>query len=176
MPRDGTTSDLGSLLATVFQQKNWRRRFGLHQVFLFWDKEVGAEIAAHAQPDVIKGDVLWLKVSDSIWMQQLQFEKQHIINCLNKRLDKLTNLGPAGVNKGTEEGCRLSDLRFTIGRPSPAKKAPSADVMRPPQVSSPVFDEAKLAEFNQLLTSIEDPKLQDSMRRLWMAVEGRKAS
>jgi len=173
MARDCTTTDLGSLLATVLQKKNWQRRLGLHQVFLFWDQVVGAEVAAHAQPDVIKGDVLWLKVSDSIWMQQLQFEKQHILDRLNKRLQRLTTTNQAGDKSGDKEW-RLSDLRLSLGKPVQNKSA--AD-LGPPQ-SAPLppvaVDEAKLAKFNQLLTNIEDPELRESMRRLWLAVEGRK--
>ena len=174
MARDGTTTDLGSLLATVFQKKNWQRRLGLHQVFFFWDKVVGVEIAAHAQPDIIKGDVLWLKVSDSIWMQQLQFEKQNILVRLNKRLDRLAVTGPA-KNNSTDKDWRLSDLRFSIGKPLPIKSATDNVTEQAAPVLS-VVDEAKLADFNQLLTNIEDPKLQDSMRRLWLTIEGRKNS
>jgi hypothetical protein len=160
MAKDNVAKDLGSLLTGVFQKKNWQRRLGLHQVFLFWDKIVETEIAAHAQPKVIKGDVLWLKVSDSVWMQHLQFEKLSLLDKVNNRLAKI-------AADDIDKPLRISDIRFDISRTSLKAVVPETD-SKPP----PVVDAARLAEFDQLLTGVSDPKLKESMRRLWLATTG----
>lgn len=48
-----------------------------------WLKAVGANIAAQTRPDVIKRSVLFVKVANSAWMQQLHFMKQDIIEKFN---------------------------------------------------------------------------------------------
>ncbi len=162
---DSKDNDLGSLLTGVFQKKNWQRRMGLHQVFLFWDNVVGTEIAAHAQPKVIKGDVLWLNVSDSVWMQHLQFEKLTVLDRINDRLGGLT----AKFADKSGKLLRISDLRFDISRISLVNVKPVDKIQ-----SAKTIDNKRLAEFEQLISMINDPKVKDSIRRLWLVIEGRK--
>jgi len=164
MLSDSKDNDLGSLLTGVFQKKNWQRRMGLHQVFLFWDNVVGTEIAAHAQPKVIKGDVLWLNVSDSVWMQHLQFEKLSVLDRINDRLKGLR----AKFADKSGKPLRISDLRFDISRTSLAKVKPVEKIQ-----PAKIIDKKRLAEFEQLLAMVNDPKVKDSLRHLWLLVEGR---
>jgi hypothetical protein len=50
-----------------------------------WEKAVGPAVAAHAQPEGIqKNGVLWVAVSSAVWMQELQFMKQAIMDSLNQ--------------------------------------------------------------------------------------------
>ncbi len=160
--------DLGSLIAGVCREKNWQWRLGLHQVFLFWNEVVGTEIAAHAQPEVIKGDVLWLRVSDSVWMQQLQFEKMPILEKIN---DRLTIFEAAKFNNNGTKPLNISDLRFAVSRTALAaengreERTPAAPV---------VVDADRLAEFDQLIAGMGDSKVKESMRHLWLITERRK--
>jgi hypothetical protein len=163
MAKERETHDLGSLLTGVFREKNWQWRLGLHQVFLFWDEVVGADIAAHAQPEVIRGDVLWLMVSDSVWMQQLQFEKMPILAKINDRL--------AGFKQESNaKPLQIGDLRFAVSRNSLAPTEEDVDVKAP----AAVIDADRLAEFKQLIAGISNPKVKESLRRLWLITEGRK--
>ena len=156
MAKANTPSDMGSLLASVLQQKDWQRRLRLHQVFLFWEEVVGSEIARHAQPHVIKGDVLWLAVTDSIWMQQLQFERHHLLELLNARLG------------GGEEGPRLADLKFQLDS-SPRRRQKSS----PKKAVLHEIDHEQFAEFSSTLNSIEDQEVKESMKRLWLVMHSR---
>ncbi len=157
-------TDLGSLLASTMRQKNWQRRLRLHQVFLFWDEVVGSEIARHAQPQVIKGDVLWLTVSDSIWMQQLQFERHHLLALLNARLAE--GEGPEASAAGAKEGgLRLAELKFQLdSSPGQSKPAP------PPKAAVHAIDHDQFVEFSESLNSIPDQELREGMKRLWLAM------
>ena len=67
----------------------------------------GPQIGSKAQPDRLKDDVLYVRVSTSVWMHELQFMKQDIITKLN---------GIIGGNPVTQ-------IRFFIGEieAAPAK-------------------------------------------------------
>jgi hypothetical protein len=59
-----------------------------------WSQAVGPRIAVHTHPDCIRKSVLFVKVANSAWMQQLHFMKQDILekfNHLNSR-DPLKNI------------------------------------------------------------------------------------
>lgn len=54
-----------------------------------WEEAVGPTVAAHAQPEGIqKNGVLWVAVSSAVWMQELQFAKQAIVDSLNRLANK----------------------------------------------------------------------------------------
>ncbi|MDI6777456.1 MAG: DUF721 domain-containing protein [Syntrophales bacterium] len=53
-----------------------------------WNKAVGLQIAAQTRPGKLKGETLFVKVSSSVWMQQLHFLKEEIIEKINQSLGK----------------------------------------------------------------------------------------
>jgi predicted nucleic acid-binding Zn ribbon protein len=65
-----------------------------------WNKSVGQGIAAQTYPFKFRNNTLFVKVSNSVWMQQLQFMKQDIIDKVN----------PAFGNK------RVRNIYFSIGK------------------------------------------------------------
>jgi len=58
------------------------------KIWEIWDEAVGPTVARNAQPESIRGRVLFVRVSTSAWMQQLQFIKERIIEKLNQSLGK----------------------------------------------------------------------------------------
>lgn len=170
MAKNKGPTGLGSLLAELITHKAWQARIHLHQVFTFWDEVVGVDISRHAQPDVIRGSVLWVGVSDSIWMQQLQYERQYLLEMINSRL--AGNSGGQAVRSGKgrqEGGLCLTELRLTLN-PSLAKRRSKDNLTMPGQQPTPTVDQAKLVEFTGLLTSIEDPDLKQAMIRVWLVM------
>ena len=53
------------------------------RIWDIWDSVVGERISRHAQPSKIKKGVLTVKVTDSVWMQDLEFEAEGIRERLN---------------------------------------------------------------------------------------------
>jgi predicted nucleic acid-binding Zn ribbon protein len=47
-----------------------------------WEEAVGAEIAAHCRPTVLRGGVLEITVDSSVWCQQLQLRGPEILEAL----------------------------------------------------------------------------------------------
>lgn len=147
--------EVGNLLNALFQRRNWQRRLGLHSLFSFWDEVVGEELACRAQPDLIRGMVLWVRVSDSVWMQQLNLTRTVLLAKLNERL---------GEDK-------LTDIRFridaTLGRPKPEPE---------PKKPPPLVDQARLRQAEVLFASLGDDDLSKTLRRLWLKTESHRRS
>lgn len=166
MVQSNHPADVGSLLTSVLTKKDWLQRLKLHQVFLFWNEVVGKEIARHAQPQVIKGDTLWLAVSDAIWMQQLQFERHHLLELINFRLAERGAQERATTGEG-KDAPRLNEIKFALDtsigrRPAKAKRAAVREI-----------DHEQFAQFSASLNSIEDQATRESMKRLWLVMHQR---
>ncbi|MEW6428333.1 MAG: DUF721 domain-containing protein [Thermodesulfobacteriota bacterium] len=154
MKRGGIQS-IGDLLASVFARRKWDRRLALHEVFSFWKQAVGREIAVHARPDVIRQDVLWVKVSDPIWMQQLHFNKQLLLDKINGRL---------------RGGVAFTDIRFQLGYGNdPASDDKPAAVAGKIAPSPPRPVPSSLAD---ALTEVEEDALREAIRRAFQRSSG----
>ncbi len=57
---------------------------------VYWESAVGEEIAANAKPlKVVKG-ILFVKVDDNVWRNELQYFKNEIMEKLNNKIGKKT--------------------------------------------------------------------------------------
>jgi hypothetical protein len=138
-----------TLLASLIADKGWEGRVELHKVFSFWDELLGADIARQAQPHVIRKGVLWVRVSDSVWMQQLHLLKEMILAKINSRLKK---------NK-------LTDLRFQLDS-SLGIDGDSGGRRAPPPPTGPSARQQE--EFEALLDSIHDEEMKAAIRKCWL--------
>ena len=59
-----------------------------NEVLLIWDEIVGSRIADNSQPEKIQHGVLFVKVKNDSWRNELLFKKKVIIGKLNNRLGK----------------------------------------------------------------------------------------
>jgi len=57
-------------------------------IWKVWDEVVGDPIADHARPSWIKDGRLRVKVSDPIWLQELEFVEETIKERLNTKLGR----------------------------------------------------------------------------------------
>lgn len=51
-----------------------------------WDEAVGPEIAAHAEPAGLTGDLLEVRVTSSSWAHELQLRQSEILDGLSRAL------------------------------------------------------------------------------------------
>jgi hypothetical protein len=148
MNRKHTPDHISALLGDMIKRRKWQGRFELHEVFAFWEKAVGKEIAKHANPAKFRGKVLWVEVSDSIWMQQLQFLKMTLLEKINKQF----------------KAVEVEDIRFQLRLPRQERP----EVARPPLRQAgapPTAEDAR--RFGQDLEHIDDPDLKAAMVRCW---------
>lgn len=141
-------SSIAGVLTALFAQKDWQRRLGMHEVFLFWDELVGKDVAEHAQPNLIRGSVLWVRVTDPIWMQQLHLQKVVFLEKINERLsgDTITDIRFELAAEGMASGTRLEEKKKV-------KKTPDKKAVR---------------EFEQIIGSLDDEAVKESLRRIWL--------
>jgi len=141
---------INQLLAEVFANRKWRSRAELHRIFEFWNETVGEEIAAVAQPALIRGRVLWVKVKDPIWMQHLHLQKIVLLEKLNREYD----------------GEKLSDIHFQFDSSLSVHQEPE------PEKNKPVLlDKNQEKEFDSLIGSLGNDDLKASFKRLWVAMK-----
>ena len=53
-----------------------------------WGKVVGKKIKEHTEPIEVRYGVLTVKTSSPVWRQELQFQKDKIVESINKKLIK----------------------------------------------------------------------------------------
>lgn len=142
---------VSSLLSELIQKKGWKKQINRNRIFLIWDQLVGPEIAHHAQPQVIRGKVLWINVSDSVWIQQLQFQKIMLLEQINRNIDT-----------------SIEDIRFSIDS--------SLDRPLPEPEPTPVsrkykIDPEKKVQMKKLFSSVENKEVRRAMEKLWLKLD-----
>ncbi|MCD6389520.1 MAG: DUF721 domain-containing protein [Desulfobulbaceae bacterium] len=153
MSRKKTPTKMSELLNSLIQKKGWKKQITRNRVFLLWDQIVGEDIAVHAQPFVVRGRTLWLNVSDSVWMQQLQFQKMTI-------LERVKQVLP---------GSSINDIRFQLdtslgrSRPQPEQKSPELQSTPP--------DPQRKEKFDKMISTLKDEKMRQAMEHLWLKLE-----
>jgi len=145
--------ELSRLLSSVFENKKWRSKLELHRVFQFWNKTVGKDIAAVAQPSLINGRVLWVKVADPIWMQQLHLQKILLLEKINRQLHAET----------------LSDIRFQLN--SSLSFQPEAENKKSKPI---IIDKKQEQEFDMLISSLQGDDLKASLKSLWIKMHTKR--
>jgi predicted nucleic acid-binding Zn ribbon protein len=152
MTESNKTEKVSNLLAGIFRERNWESRIRMHAVFDFWNEAVGSEIAAKTCPQVIRGKVLWVNVSDSVWMQQLHFQKIMLLEQINKRLGKE----------------KIEDIRYHLDT-----RLDEFSETKSPQKAHSVWplDPVRVKEFEKMIAGVDDDGLKKSLKRLWTKFE-----
>lgn len=79
------STDITGVIDGLLRQWKLTRASREQMVFGVWEQAVG-ELARHAQPRAIAGGRLTVAVQDSVWMQQLHFQKDEIKKSVNRLL------------------------------------------------------------------------------------------
>ena len=126
-----------------------------------WEKAVGPQIAAQSRPGNLRKGVLFVKVSSSVWMQQLHFLKEEIIGKFN-----------------VLEKTPIKDIRFSIGQlPSPGK----GEGHVPLPLSTHLLKERDKKMMEDCLAPLADQELKELIKRAmlreisWRRLRERKA-
>ena len=126
------------------------------KIWEFWDGVVGKKVAKHARPSQINKGVLIVKVSDSVWLQELEFMAETIREGLNNTLRR------AAVKK----------IRFKVGVPQEPKQLRKGEAE---QVPDRTLALEKEIEMNKILSRVKDKELRSSLRQ-FMKVAAEKVA
>lgn len=151
--RTKKTSRISLVLRELVREKKWESRLSLHAIFDFWEQAVGRDIAEHAWPMHIRGFVLWVGVTDSVWMQHLHLQKNILLETLNAQLT----------------GEKLTNIRFDLAVPAPQ----AAGYSRLPPSFAPL-DNKTCQDIKKATAAVQDQAIRDSLERLLQTFAGKK--
>jgi len=83
-----TLIPLKDIIAGLLQKEDLPFNPADARIWVMWEEAVGKAIAGHARPSWIKNGCLRVIVSDSIWLQELEYAKETIIEKLNGKLGR----------------------------------------------------------------------------------------
>ncbi len=83
-PRQGRPTALGEMVPRVLAELGLGGASLLQRFAERWETVVGAEAAAHSQPQALRGDVLEARVDSSVWCQQLQLRRPELLAALQR--------------------------------------------------------------------------------------------
>lgn len=111
-----------------------------------WREIVGSAVAEHSQPRLIRNRILFIDVSHSTWMQQLQFLKPTLLDKINSSLGESL----------------IQDIRFKVGRISPNVSVPLKDF----SLKDEALDPATLNRIEGMVQKIEDQEVKAGLREV----------
>jgi hypothetical protein len=135
----------GAVLVTLLPQLTSPQRWNEYRVWDVWEAAVGEALARKACPTKIQNGTLFVMVSNSTLIQELQFAKATLRDRLNQQLG-----GPV-----------VRDIRFVIGRVSERALRQSIPALRP----MPVYTELTVPQLSRPELAAAFAKLIDARQR-----------
>ena len=82
--RKATPQPIQGTLNSALARAGIAKDLARYQFVLRWAEIVGEDIAARTKPEALRGDTLVVRVCDSAWAQELTFQKDVILNRLER--------------------------------------------------------------------------------------------
>ena len=120
------------------------------KIWEVWDGVVGKKVAKHARPSQINKGVLIVKVTDSVWLHELEYMAETIREGLN----------------GTLQRTAVKKIRFKVGVSQEMKQEAKGKTEQVPD--RPVAPERQ-KEMNNILSRVKDKELRSSLRQFMKA-------
>ena len=103
MRKKGFPTPVGSILNDTFRKRGWQEKLKEYAICTHWDTLVGPSLSGRCAPLRLRHNKLFIAVSTSSWLTQLQFMKLELIDQIQAKI-----------------GVRLHDIHFRV---SPAEVA-----------------------------------------------------
>ena len=79
---------IGGTLKKLIKKEGLENEINQQKAIDLWEDVVGQKIKENTEPIEVQFGVMTVKVKNSVWKQELQFQKENIIKSLNKKLIK----------------------------------------------------------------------------------------
>jgi hypothetical protein len=117
-----------------------------HSIWSAWKEIVGESVSVHAQPLSVRNRILFIEVSHSTWIQQLQFLKTTLLEKIN------TFLGEP----------LIEDIRFRLGKiPAPMHPLPEGNKWKDERLDKRVTD-----QIERLIEKMDNPEVKRGLREV----------
>lgn len=157
--RHNKLQPIGDVLFPILKKKGMASNLEEKALFKLWEKAVGPQIAGKTKPDAFRKGMLFVKTVSSVWVQQLHFVKEDII-------EKLNDLNKKQIVK---------DIRFTVGH-SITQEKEAGKITHAAKTVLKTRDREMIAECTETLADRELAavlkrvmRLEISRRRQWEA-------
>jgi hypothetical protein len=144
----GTLQPLAPIVEQVMHQAGLGRVTLLGHLQQQWQALVGPQVAAVTSPEGIRGRVLFVTVSDAIWLQQLTFYHAQLLHNIRQALGDVP----------------IARLHFTLAS-SVSRFAPDAE--EPPALPHQPLTGEEERQVLERTAAITDPELREAVRRAW---------
>nr|WP_320048524.1 DciA family protein [uncultured Desulfuromonas sp.] len=138
------TSTARTIIEGLFAHLGIADKIEQHRIWLIWKDCVGPQIAAQASPLRIRDNILEVRVSHPVWMQQLQLLKPRLIERIN------TELGETPIK----------DMFFRRGQPK-REDAPAVE-----KIILPELNETEQREISEMVSTLDDAETRRALREL----------
>lgn len=146
---------VGSILETTLKGLELDFQLKAYSIWGAWTEIVGRTVADQAQPRSIRNRILFIDVSHSTWLHQLQFIKPKILEKLNAYIGEPL----------------LQDIRFRLGTITPPPSRPAIeDRLR----GEEQLDERTTERIDALVQGVKDDEVRRSLRDF--LIKGAKSS
>ncbi len=81
---------IGGTLKKLIKKEGLENEINQQKAIDLWGEVVGQKIRENTEPVEVQFGVMIIKVKNSVWKQELQFQKEDMIKSLNKKLTKTT--------------------------------------------------------------------------------------
>jgi len=139
---------LGDVLQEVLKKRDILLTSEKRRLQEIWNRSVGDRIAAQTTPDRLQKGSLYVKVSNSVWMQQLHFLKKEIIDTVNRQMGEQL----------------IKNIFFSIGEIPHATRIPRDPASFLPATFPLKGKDKKMIE--QYTTSVSDQELKEILKRV----------
>jgi hypothetical protein len=99
MRKKSRLTTMDSVLKEVARDLNFEDKMEQVMLYRLWTAAVGEQIARNASPVLVRGGVLHVNVTSSVWVQELHFLRGMLLGKLNDGLS----------------GQKITDIRFKVG-------------------------------------------------------------
>jgi hypothetical protein len=139
--------------------KGWQKRFSRAVLWKVWADVVGTKISDHAWPERFQDtDTLVIVVSDSVWMQELSFQRSHLLDALNAHLPPDAQL--AGMRFELGDVAMVRSYWTSRGTPNiPPERGPG-------RRGVPAEDADGIAD--AVVRELTDSEVREAMKRLYL--------
>lgn len=139
---------IDEILARALRKRHVPFRQEDRRLIEIWGQAVGPQIASQSRPEHLRGELLLVKVANSVWRHQLHFLKEEIIDKVNTCLGKTS----------------VKDIRFVIGQlPAAPDQGPEPGFRA--LLSVPLKERDKKM-IDTCLDALADQELKEIVRRV----------
>ena len=90
MGKTATPESIGQVLEALIKDLGIERKIKGHQAVALWSEIVGAKIARVTEAHRIEDGVLYVRVQNSVWRNELTMRKPELIRMINVRMKRNT--------------------------------------------------------------------------------------